>query len=161
MTDQKQLMVKLVLDAWNVHLARTGKLLDQLTDEQLQNEVAPGRNTGTYLLGHLVAVHDALFTLLGTGTKLYPHLEEVFIKQPDKSGSEKPSVKELRNYWNEVNNKLANDLVKFSADEWLQKHMSVSEEDFAKEPHRNRLNVLISRTNHLAYHFGQLAFLKP
>ena len=161
MSDQKQLMVKIVMDAWNVHLARTGKLLDQLTDEQLQNEVAPGRNTGTYLLGHLVAVHDALSPLLGTGPKLYPQLEEPFIKQPDKSGLEKPSVKELRNYWNEVNNKLAGELSKFSADEWLQKHTSVSEEDFAKEPHRNRLNVLISRTNHLAYHFGQLSFLKP
>lgn len=161
MSDQKQLMVKLVLDAWNMHLVRTGKLLDQLTDEQLQQEVAPGRNTGTYLLGHLVAVHDALFLLLGTGEKLYPQLEEVFIKQPDKSGSEKPAVNELRNYWNEVNNKLAGDFTKFSADEWLQKHTAVSEEDFAKEPHRNRLNVLISRTNHLAYHFGQLAFLKP
>jgi uncharacterized damage-inducible protein DinB len=161
MSDQKQLMVKLVLDAWNVHLARTGKLLEQLTDEQLQNEVAPGRNTGTYLLGHLVAVHDALSPLLGTGAKLYPQLEEPFIKQPDKSALEKPAVKELRNCWNEVNNKLSGELSKFSADEWLQKHTSVSEEDFAKEPHRNRLNVLISRTNHLAYHFGQLAFLKP
>ena len=161
MNNQKELMVKLVLDAWNTHLVRTGKLLDQLTDEQLQKEVAPGRNTGTYLLGHLVAVHDSLFPLLGTGEKLYPTLEEIFIRQPDKSGSEKPEVKELRNYWNEVNNKLANDFAKFSADEWLQKHTSVSEEDFAKEPHRNRLNVLISRTNHLAYHFGQLAFLKP
>ncbi len=161
MSDQKQLMVKLVLDAWNVHLARTGKLLEQLTDEQLQNEVAPGRNTGTYLLGHLVAVHDALSPLFGTGTRLCPQLEEPFIKQPDKSELEKPSAKDLRNYWNEVNNKLSGELSKFSADEWLQKHTSVSEEDFAKEPHRNRLNVLISRTNHLAYHFGQLAFLKP
>lgn len=161
MNDQKQLMVKMVLDAWTVHLARTEKLLEQLTDEQLQEEVAPGRNTGTYLLGHLVAVHDALSPLLGSGTKLYPGLEEPFIKQPDKSGLEIPSVKVLRSYWQEVHQKLSLELSKFSADEWLQKHTSVSTEDFAKEPHRNRLNVLISRTNHLAYHFGQLAFLKP
>jgi len=42
----------------------------------------------------------------------------------------------------------------------LHKHTSVSEEDFAKEPHRNRLNVLTTRTTHLASHYGQLIFLK-
>ena len=81
-------------------------------------------------------------------------------KSPDKSGLERPSVKELKDYWNEVNRALENHFNKFTVDEWLQKHTAVSEEDFLKEPHRNRLNVLISRTNHLAYHLGQLAFLK-
>ena len=33
----------------------------------------------------------------------------------------------------------------------------VSDEDFAREPHRNKLNVLISQTNHLSYHPGQLS----
>lgn len=41
-----------------------------------------------------------------------------------------------------------------------QKHSAVSEEDFAKEPHRNKLNLLLNRTNHLSYHHGQLVFLK-
>ena len=153
-------MTKQLLDAWNGQLNRASKLFDELTDEQIQKKVAPGRNTGTYLLGHLVAVHDALFPLFGVGEKLYPQLEEAFIKNPDKSGLEKPSVKELKDYWNEVNRALENHFNKFTVDEWLQKHTAVSEEDFLKEPHRNRLNVLISRTNHLAYHLGQLAFLK-
>ena len=160
MSDQNKPMTKQLLDAWNGQLNRASKLFNELTDEQIQKEVAPGRNTGTYLLGHLVAVHDALFPLLGVGDKLYPQLEETFIKNPDKSGLETPSVKELKNYWNEVNKGLENHFNKFTADEWLQKHTAVSAEDFLKEPHRNRLNVLISRTNHLAYHLGQLAFLK-
>ena len=160
MNDQNKLMTKQLLDAWNGQLNRASKLFNELTVEQIQKEVAPGRNTGTYLLGHLVAVHDALFPLFGVGEKLYPQLEEAFIKNPDKSGLEKPSVKELKDYWNEVNRALENHFNKFTVDEWLQKHTAVSEEDFLKEPHRNRLNVLISRTNHLAYHLGQLAFLK-
>jgi len=160
MSDQNKLMTKQLLDAWNGQLNRASKLFNELTDEQIQKEVAPGRNTGTYLLGHLVAVHDALFPMFGVGEKLYPQLEEAFIKNPDKSGLEKPSVKELKDYWNEVNRALENHFNKFTVDEWLQKHTAVSEEDFLKEPHRNRLNVLISRTNHLAYHLGQLAFLK-
>jgi hypothetical protein len=36
----------------------------------------------------------------------------------------------------------------------------VTEEDFANEPHRNRLAILLSRTSHASYHLGQLMFLK-
>jgi hypothetical protein len=30
----------------------------------------------------------------------------------------------------------------------------------AKEPHRNKLNLLMNRTNHLSYHLGQLVLLQ-
>src|SRR5260370_25384482 len=40
--------------------------------------------------------------------------------------------------------------------ERLERHTAVSEEDFKREPHRNRFNVLIGRTAQLAYHFGQV-----
>jgi hypothetical protein len=158
--DQQQLMIKMTLDAWNVYISRTDKLFNELTDEQLANEVAPGRNTGIYLLGHLAAVHDAMLPLFGLGEKLYPELEDIFIKNPDKSGLQKPITKELRKYWLEVNTKLSDRFNQFTADEWFQKHTAVSAEDFAKEPHRNKLNVLINRTNHLSNHLGQLVFLK-
>jgi hypothetical protein len=46
------------------------------------------------------------------------------------------------------------------ADEWFQKHTAVSDEDFVKEPHRNRLTAVMGRSGHLAYHVGQLALLK-
>jgi hypothetical protein len=160
MTDQQKLIIKQVLDAWNGQLSRADKFFDGHTDEQLQQEIVPDKNTGVYLLGHLAAVHDALFPLLGTGEKIYPELDDIFIKNPDKSGIEKPSAAYLRNCWKEVNKKLSQQFNSFTIDEWLEKHNAVSEEDFKKEPHRNRLNVLLSRTNHLAYHLGQLAFLK-
>lgn len=44
--------------------------------------------------------------------------------------------------------------------DWFAKHTAVSDEDFAKEPHRNRLNVLLSRTIHQSNHLGQLSLLK-
>jgi hypothetical protein len=71
-----------------------------------------------------------------------------------------PSLADLRKYWNDVNETLASGFNSMQPHEWLQRHTSVSEEDFAKEPHRNRLNVLVSRTNHLSSHYGQLLFLK-
>lgn len=152
--------IKSSLDAWDSRLASMDRLINELTDEQLANEIAPGKNTGIYLLGHLAAVHDAMLPLLGFGEKIDPEMENIFIKNPDKSGIQKPSANELRNYWKKVNDKLAGHFKKLTQEEWLQKHTSVSEEDFKKEPHRNRLNVLISRTGHLAYHSGQMVLLK-
>jgi hypothetical protein len=46
-----------------------------------------------------------------------------------------------------------------STEDWLSRHTAVSEEDFAKEPHRNKLNILVSRTTHLAGHTGQMVYL--
>ncbi|MEO8413512.1 MAG: DinB family protein [Ginsengibacter sp.] len=160
MDNSIELTLKIILDAWKGQVSRVDKLLSELADEQFGNEVSPGSNTGVYLLGNLAAVHDALFPLLGVGEKLYRELENIFIKNQDKSGLEQSPVKELRIYWQEVNSKLLDYFGRFSPEEWLQKHTAVNEEAFKEEPHRNRLNVLVSRTNHLAYHFGQLAFLK-
>lgn len=159
MTNQ-QLIIKMNLDAWNSHVSRTEKLINSLSDSEIRQPTAPGRNTGTYLLGHLVAVHDAMRPLMDFGNKLYPMLEDIFIKTPDNPGMENSAIGDLRNYWAEVHASLASSFQKLTPDEWLMKHTSVSTEDFEKEPHRNKMNVLISRTNHLAYHFGQLAYLR-
>lgn len=160
MSTEQEVFIKIGLDAWNIYVERTNKLFESLTDEQLQQQVAPNRNTALYLLGHLTAVHDGMLPLLGFRDRLYPSLQEVFIKNPDRSGLEKPAASLLRQYWKEVNEALAGHFSKLTSDEWFQKHDSVSAEDFLKEPHRNRLNVLVNRTNHLASHYGQLVFLK-
>lgn len=157
----KELFIKMAVDAWNTQCTRLTKLFDALSDEQLATDTAPGRNTGIYLLGHLVAVTDGMLPLLGLGEKLYPQLEKLFITSPDKSGLEFPPVQELRKYWNEINAKLSAHITTTTADEWFTKHNAVSAEDFAKEPHRNKLNLLINRTNHNSYHLGQLIYLKP
>ncbi len=155
-----QLFVKMVLDTWNSKIKEADALLDKLTDEQLQNEVAPNRNRGIYLVGHLVAVHDRMLPLLNLSEELYPQLAESFITKADKSEPLKISTQELRQHWKTINSTLATHFSGFSADEWFLKHNSISAEDFLKEPHRNRLSIIISRTNHLSYHTGQLAFLK-
>jgi len=55
----------------------------------------------------------------------------------------------------EVNEKLLAQFQSLSADKWLLRHQAMSEEDYAKDPTRNRLAVLLNRTNHLSYHLGQ------
>ena len=153
-------MIKMVLDRWYALIKNFDTLLDLISDDQLQKEVSPGKNRGIYLLGHLTAVHDDMLPLLNLGDKLYPSLSEPFIKSPDKAVSELPSAKELRANWKKVNEVLAEKFSTVKPDEWFQKHNSVSAEDFIKEPHRNRLNIIITRTTHLSYHLGQFILLK-
>ena len=158
---EKELAISLALNGWNSHIKRVDALLAKLNDEQLNAEVAPGRNRGIYLLGHLAAVHDMMLPLLGFGNALNTSFHTPFVSKPDKEVSDLPSIAEVRAYWQQVNAELAKHFAALKADEWFARHTAVSEEDFKKEPHRNRLSVLLSRTTHLAYHFGQLALLQP
>ena len=103
MITQQEIFIKTALDAWNTYIDRTGRLFDSLTNEQLNQQVAENRNTALYLLGHLAAVHDGMLPLLGFQDRLYPALEAVFVKSPDRSGLEKPAADLLRQNWNEVN----------------------------------------------------------
>ena len=156
----KEIFVKMTLDSWNARVQQADKLLASLSDEQLLKEIAPGKNRGVYLLGHLTAVHDSMMTLLNLGEPLYPSLFKPFVESPDKAVGGIPSTAELRTYWTNVNTVLTSHFSAMTADDWYKKHNSVSEEDFIKEPHRNRLNIVLTRTNHFSYHMGQLALLK-
>lgn len=155
-----QVLVKMVLDRWYSNVKNFETALTALSDDQLQMEVAPGKNRGIYLLGHLVAVHDDMLPLLNLGDKLYPALYEPFIKSPDKSVNELPAAKTLREYSAHLNELLAQKFEQIQPDEWFLKHNAVSAEDYIKEPHRNRLNIVLTRTTHLSYHIGQLILLK-
>jgi len=158
-TADKELFIKMVLSNWELQVGRMNSLLGKLSDEELATATAPGRNTGVYILGHLAAVSDGMFKILGLGEKLKPATEELFIRNPENSGLEKPSLEELKQYWNDVNALLDQKMNNLPADEWFTRHTAVSEEDFSKEPHRNKLNIVINRTGHLAYHIGQLVYL--
>ena len=157
---QTEIAIKMVLDRWNGSILNVDKLLNALTDEQLQAEIAPGKNRGVYLLGHLIAVHDDMLVLLGMGEKLFPELFEPFIKQADKVAVQIPTVSALKIMWAKQNEVLQEKFKETTTNGWFLKHSAVSEEDFVKEPHRNKLNIIITRTSHLQYHSGQLVLLK-
>ena len=158
--EANQIMVKMVLDRWYSLLKVFDTILDAVSDEKLEKEVPHGKNRGIYLFGHLIAVHDDMLPILNLGDKLFPQLEEPFIKFPDKATSSIPSAKELREMWRKQNEVLNKKFESLTPEQWFEKHNSISAEDFAKEPHRNKLNVMITRISHLSYHSGQLALLK-
>ena len=155
----EQGLVTGALNAWKLNIERADRLFSPLSEQQLQKEVAPGKNRLIYLLGHLAAVHDRMLPLLDLGPRLHPEYDPLFLTNPDRSMPELPPAEEIKKVWNEVNGRLLAGLEGLSAAEWLQKHAQVSEEDFAKDPQRNRFSVLLSRTSHISYHLGQSALV--
>src|SRR5271169_186017 len=157
----ESLLVDAALRGWKQNVDRAGKMFGELSEEQLLKEIAPGKNRLIYLWGHLVAVNDALLPLLGIGERLHPEFDGMFISNPDKSVELTVSGQSLKAAWQEINQKLWEGFSKFSASDWAHRHTAVSEQDFVREPHRNRFAVLLGRTAHLAYHVGQAALARP
>ena len=160
MTTEKSL-IDSALRGWNSNVERADKLFAGLSPAQLEQEVAPGKNRLIYLWGHLAAVNDALLPLLGIAERLHPEFDGMFISNPDKSVPLTVSGQSLKTSWQEIHEKLWEGFSKFSAADWGRRHTAVSEEDFEREPHRNRFTVLLGRTTHLAYHLGQAMLARP
>ncbi|RYE23573.1 MAG: DinB family protein [Sphingobacteriales bacterium] len=154
-----QRIIDQMITAWKSQNKGVDKFFGEYADDVYLKEVAPKRNRAIYLLGHLVAVNDGLLPLFMLGDKLYPELTADFLSAPDNVATQMPTIAELKTKWKELNVKLEEGFSKMSVEDWMGRHTSVTEEDFAKEPHRNKLNVLISRINHQAYHLGQLKLL--
>jgi uncharacterized damage-inducible protein DinB len=157
--EQRQIFIQMAMKAWNIHINRVNKFLEEHTDESLSNEIAPGKNSIVYLLGHLIATNDTMLSLFG-GTRQYANFDEAFVINPDKSGLPMPDASFLRTEWKKSIQILTDFFEKMSAEDWFSKHAVMTDEDLVKEPGRNKLSVLINRTNHVAYHLGQLVLAK-
>jgi hypothetical protein len=158
--DHKALSVKMALSSWQTNIDRCTRLINDLSDDQLLKEIAPGKNRGIYLVGHLAAVHDAMPEILGFGKRANPGLQTVFLEAPDKTIEKIPSMPELRQIWTGVHERLKNEFAKITPERWFGRHESMTDADYEKDPTRNKLAVLLNRTNHLSYHYGQLILLK-
>jgi hypothetical protein len=153
-------MVQAVVASWKLSVGRAEKLFASLSDDELEQEIAPGKNRLIYLLGHLTAAHDRTLATLRVGERLHPELDEPFLKLPDRAATEVPSAEKLKAAWQHVNAALLSGVEKLTPLEWIERHSDVSEEDFAKEPGRNRLAVFLSRMGHLNFHLGQIVLTR-
>jgi hypothetical protein len=156
----QDLIIKMVINNWNLQVGRATALIDQIGHVEIYKEVSPGKNRGIYILGHLVAYHDLIPEILGTGERSLPHLFEPFIKNPDNLDAQIPAYSEIRTYFDQVHSELLVHFDKLSLTDWFSRHEAMTDEDFEKDPSRNKLNVLINRISHFAYHLGQLRLLK-
>ena len=151
----EELLIATVVASWKQIIGRADLAVGKYSDEQLDRHVAPGRNRVRYLIGHLVAVDDRLFTGLGIGERLHPELDAAYLTNPDGTLPDPVSTEELKKAWFEVHSKLTAAFEQMTAAQWLERHTAVTEEDFVKEPLRNRLAMVLSRTAHVSMHIGQ------
>jgi hypothetical protein len=151
----EQVFIDAAIRSWQQVVTRVDKLCSNLSEERVLTEVAPGNNRLIYLWGHLTAMHDGMFPVLRLGERLHPELDAVFVSQPDRSVPLPPAA-EIKKYWDEVHAELFSRFSTLGTHDWLQRHGSVSAEEFDLDPARNRLAVLLNRTNHVSYHLGQM-----
>ena len=153
---QSEVFAQTALASWKINLGHLDKLLAGFSDDDLQKEIAPGKNRIYYLVGHLAAVHDRMFPLLRLGARKHEDLDDDFLTNPDRSRPDRLSAAAVRQVYNEINTTLTRAMEGLSAEAWLERHDAITPEDFAKEPLRNRLAVLLSRTAHVHFHTGQI-----
>jgi hypothetical protein len=156
----EQILIAAAISSWQQVVTRVGALCLSLNEEQLLVEGAPGKNRILYLWGHLIAIHDAMFSVLRLGERLHPELDAVFIAQPDRS-IPLPTSAEIAKCWESIHTELLSRFTALSPNEWLERHGNVSAEEFERSPTRNRLALLLNRTNHASYHSGQMMLAKP
>ena len=154
-------LIDAALRGWKSNVERVDNLFGALSPEQLEQQVTPGKNRLIYLWGHLTAVNDGLLPLLGIGERLHPELDTMFISEPDRSVDLAVTAQSLKSAWDKINQKLWEGFAKFSPSDWAGRHTAVSEEEFKREPHRNKFTVLLGRTAHMSYHVGQAMLARP
>src|SRR6266576_3589469 len=76
-------LIDSALRNWRSNVDRAGKFFGNLSQEQLLQEVAPGKNRVIYLWGHLTAFNDALIPLLGFGVRIHLEIDLTLVSNPD------------------------------------------------------------------------------
>ncbi len=133
-------------------------LLKDLTDDDLMTELAPGKNHGIWILGHLIASDDDFSLFMGTGDPVYPEIQELFgqgskLQPPDKY----PDAKNLREKWDSIcvkNRKIYSDL---KDEDFEMPHAMVRNYD--TDYFKTKARVIMAWQIHQAYHAGQLALI--
>jgi hypothetical protein len=142
---------------WNMYNTRMQKVFDTITDENFYKPITVNGNSPSWLLGHLVDTDDGLLELFGIGTRLHPELKTIYHHERGTNQSGHLSKEDLMIKWKSISAELDKAFKSWNESDWMSRHTAVSEEDFKKEPHRNKLNVMLSRVGHKASHLGQIA----
>ena len=144
---------------WDSYNSRMQKLLDTISEEDFHKPIVKDGNSPSWLLGHLADTDDTLFELFGIQKRMFPDLTKIYHHERGANQSGHLTKEELSVKWKAIIEELNLAIKNYSEQDWLSRHMVVSEEDFKKGPHRNKLNVMLSRVTHKASHLGQIALL--
>jgi uncharacterized damage-inducible protein DinB len=152
--------IDICLLQWKTYNARMQKAFDTLDDSRYLQPIVEGGNSPSWLLGHLVDTDDELVEILGIRPRLFPDLKKIYHHERGVNQTGHLAKAELVQRWKAISEELDRAFKGWSEKDWMSRHTLVSEEDFNKEPHRNKLNVMMTRVAHKASHLGQVAMLK-
>ncbi len=155
----QNLVITTAIRNWDEQNKRLLSFLNTLNEDQLENQIAPGRNSGAYLLGHLAAINYNMISLFNLGENPQAELDTIFLINPNKAIAHNYTADGLKKILIDSIQLLEEKSKTLTEVDWFDRHSNVSLADFKLQPHRNKINVLINRTFHLAYHFGQLSLL--
>lgn len=149
--------LEICLLQWNAYNRIMQKTLNAIRDENFYKPIVPGGNSPSWLMGHLADTDDKLLELFDIRKRLFPELSTIYHHERGTNQSGHLSKDELNTKWNAIVAELDAAFKSMSESDWHARHLAVSEEDFKKEPQRNKLNVMLSRVTHKASHLGQIA----
>ena len=132
-------------------------MMDTIADQRFSTPITPNGNSPSWLFGHLVDTDDKLLELFGIRGRMFPELEKIYHHERGANQSGHLSKAELTSRWKAISAELDKAFQSWNESDWMSRHTAVSEEEFKKEPQRNKLNVMLSRVAHKASHMGQVA----
>jgi DinB family. len=144
---------------WDTHNKRMEKMMDTISTENYNKAIIAGGNTPSWLFGHLADTDDKLLELFGIRDRMFPELSAVYHHERGTNQSGHLTKDDLLKKWKAISAELDKAFKSMSESDWHGRHTAVTEEDFKKEPQRNKLNVMLSRVTHKASHLGQIAML--
>lgn len=142
---------------WDTYNTRMEKVLQTISSENYHTAILQGGNSPSWLMGHLADTDDKLLELFGIGKRLFPELSTIYHHEKGTNQTGHLSKEEVLEKWKVISAELNRAFKSWNESDWLSRHTAVSEEDFKKESHRNKLNVMLSRVTHKASHLGQIA----
>jgi len=142
---------------WTAYNSRMQKMMDAISEQNLNSPITPNGNSPSWLFGHLADTDDKLLELFGIRERMFPELEKIYHHERGTNQKGHLSKEELSIKWKAITAELDKAFKSWGERDWLSKHTAVTDEDFKKEPQRNKLNVLLSRVSHKASHLGQVA----
>ena len=145
---------------WDTYNRRMTTVIKGLTKADFEKPLVPGGNSPSWILGHLVDTDDELLKILGIRERMHPELHKIYHHERGTNQTGHLSKSELMTKWEAILGELDKAFSAMSESNWHERHTLVSAEDFKKEPHRNKLNVMLSRVGHKASHLGQIAMKK-
>ncbi|MBK8474049.1 MAG: DinB family protein [Sphingobacteriales bacterium] len=148
-------------EQWQILTHWISTTINRLSDEDLARSIAPNRNHGIWILGHLIQSEDELAVYWGRADFLFPHYNDLFgIGTPLLPVADYPAPGLLRQHWAQINERNRQAIATFTDAEWDEPHALISpqnpiEKDFFKTKGRTFLFWNLHQTLHL----GQLNVL--